>query len=146
MVAPETVATGWVSDPDLEPVALRPATGMLTDNVRVVGVFSWSEDVQLMSTRPQPSTKHMAIRANRGAGARRPNMPMLPNATRRTTDHPAQAEALRVPGSAAAGAALVAVIGLLISRVTSSWVTVCGSRSCGGLISRVSVSTSPCTC
>src|SRR5262245_53881392 len=139
MVAPETVATGWVSAPDLEPVALRPATGILTDNVRVVEVFSWSEDVQLMSTRPQPSTRHMAIRANRGAGARRPSMPILPNATRRTTDHPAQADALRIPGSAAAGAALAAVIGLLISSVTSSWVTVCGARSSGGLLSQVSV-------
>ena len=75
IVAPETVTTGWVSAPDLEPVALRPATGILTDNVRVVGVFSWSEDVQLMSTRTQPSTRHMAMRANRGAGARRPSMP-----------------------------------------------------------------------
>src|SRR5215813_8544740 len=140
MVAPETVATGWVSDPDLEPVALRPATGLLTDNVRVVGVFSWSEDVQLTSTRPQPSTKHIAIRANRGAGARHPSMLRLPNATRRTTDHPAQADALRVPGSPAAGAALAAVIGLLISSVTSSWVTVCGGRSSGGLISRVTTS------
>src|SRR5262245_37327065 len=98
---------------------------MLTDNVRGVGVFSWSEDVQLMSTRPQPSTKHMAIRANRGAGARRPSLPMLPNTTRRTTDHPAQADALRGPGSPAAGAALAVVIELSISSVTSSWVTVC---------------------
>src|SRR4029434_9591451 len=100
MVAPRTVATGWVSAPDLEPVALRPATGMLTDHARVAG-SSWSEseDVQLMSTRPQPSTRHMAIRAHRGAGVRRPSIPMLPSAARRTTDHPAQANALRVPDS-----------------------------------------------
>jgi hypothetical protein len=36
LVALETVATGWVSAPALEPVALRPATGMLIDNARVV--------------------------------------------------------------------------------------------------------------
>jgi hypothetical protein len=32
MVAPETVATDWVSAPALELVAFRPATDMLTDN------------------------------------------------------------------------------------------------------------------
>src|SRR5262245_51393698 len=73
MVAPRTAATGWVSAPTLAPVALRPATGMLTANVRVV-VSSWSEDVQLMSTRPQPSTRHMAMRAPRDAGVRRPSI------------------------------------------------------------------------
>jgi hypothetical protein len=36
MVAPRTAATGWVSAPELEPVALKPATGTLMDNARVV--------------------------------------------------------------------------------------------------------------
>ena len=49
------------------------------------------------------------------------------------------------PSKPEAGAALAAVSVLLIVSVMRKCVTVCGSKSSGGLISRVSVSARPCT-
>ena len=68
-----------------------------------------------------------------------------PQGARRATDHAGHEEARRGPGGPAAGMALAAVRVLLIDSVTRRCVTVFGSRSSGGLMSRVSMSTGPCT-
>jgi hypothetical protein len=140
------VDTGWVSDPDIEPVALRPATGMLTVNARaLLAVLSspWSEDEQLMSTRQQPSARQPRLCKSHRDEARCPCMPILPRAIRKAIDHPGQADAVRALGRSAASVALAPDAGLLMSSDTSSCVTVCGDRSSGALNSRVRVSGSP---
>ena len=78
-------------------------------------------------------------------GSTPPQHTNAPQGNEEGPDHSGQEETRRTPGRPAASAALAAVSVLLIASVTRRCVTVFGSRSSGGLISRVSVSTGPCT-